>query len=399
MSRLFKISGVVLLLAIAGFFILGPGIAERGMNMVDGEPLPEITDEARALHASLTIVDLHSDTLMWARDPAERANRGHMDLPRLIDGNVALQVFSSVTKSPAGQNFDRNSADARDNITLLSIGQLQPVRTWFSLTERSLWHAGKMATMAEENPDALRMIRGHQDVDAVIGRRGGTGRPVGAIFSVEGLHNLEGDAANLQRLYDAGMRMAGLTHFFDNELAGSMHGEAKGGLTRFGREIVREMERMGIIVDIAHCSHRCVAEVLGMARRPVVSSHGGVQATCGTNRNLTDEEIRGVAATGGIIAIGYFDGAVCDTSPAAIVAAMRHVRELVGADYIALGSDFDGSVTTRFDTGQLVHITQALLTDGWSEEDIRKAMGLNALRVIQRGIIPVTQPPSEPPRP
>ncbi|KLE34385.1 dipeptidase [Aurantiacibacter luteus] len=388
MRRALKWLGVALLMAVAGFFVLGPGIAERSMNKVEGAPLPEVSDEARALHASLVIVDLHSDSLLWGRNPLERAGRGQMDLPRLIDGNVALQVFSSVTQSPAGLNFERNSADARDNITLLAVGQLQPPRTWTSLAERSLYHAHKLERAAEEAPDALHLVRAPADIDAVLAERDATGRPVGALFSAEGLHNLEGDAANLQRLYDAGLRMAGLVHFFDNEVAGSMHGVAKGGLTAFGRQIVPRMEDMGVIVDIAHCSHRCVAEVLAMARRPVVSSHGGVQATCATNRNLTDDEIRGVAATGGVIGIGYFDGAVCDTSPAAIVAAMRHVRDLVGADHVALGSDFDGSVTTAFDTSQLVQVTQALLDDGWSEGDIRKAMGLNALRVLREGIKP-----------
>ena len=347
-----------------------------------------MSEEARALHASLTIVDLHSDTLMWARDPLERAGRGHMDLPRLIDGNVALQVFSSVTKSPAGLNFERNPADARDNMTLMAIGQLQPYPTWGSLFERSRWHASRLQRAANEAPDALRAIRTPGDIDTLIGERNITGRPIGGLFSVEGLHNLEGREENLQRLYDDGMRMAGITHFFDNELAGSMHGIEKGGLTPFGREMVARMEDMGVIVDIAHCSHECVSEVLAMARRPVVSSHGGVQATCATNRNLTDEEIRGVAATGGVIGVGYFDSAVCGTSPAAIVAAMRHVRDLVGIDHVAVGSDFDGSVTTPFDTAGLNHVTQALIDDGWSEEDIRKAMGLNALRLIREGIMP-----------
>ena len=388
-GRILKGLALLLVVALAGFFILGPGITERGMNVVRDDPLPEITEEARALHATLTIVDLHSDTLMWKRDPIERAGRGQMDLPRLIDGNVALQVFSSVSKSPAGQNFDNNSADARDNITLLSIGQLQPPRTWFSIAERSLWHAGRLDRAAADAPDAMRAIRSPADLDALLAERDATGRPVGGLFSVEGLHNLEGDAANLQRLYDAGMRMAGLVHFFDNEVAGSMHGIEKGGLTDFGRGIVSDMERMGIIVDIAHCSHECVAEVLASARRPVVSSHGGVQATCGINRNLTDEEIRGVAATGGVIGVGYFEGAVCDTSPAAIVAAMRHIADLVGVEHVALGSDFDGSVETGFDTSQLVQVTQGLLDGGFSESEIRAIMGLNALRVIRAGIAPM----------
>lgn len=389
MARALKWLGGLVLMALIGFFAFGPAIFERRVNVVDGAPLTRVSDEARSLHATLTIVDLHSDTLLFARDPVERANRGHMDLPRLIEGNVALQVFSSVTKSPAGLNFDRNSADARDNVTLLAIGQLQPVRTWTSLTERSLYHAERLEQAVKDAPDALVAIRTPADIDALLAARNSTGRPVGGLFSAEGLHSLEGDIANLQRLYDAGLRMGGLVHFFDNELAGSMHGIEKGGLTDFGREVVGEMERRGIIVDIAHCSHRCVAEVLAMARRPVVSSHGGVQATCETNRNLTDEEIRGIAATGGVIGVGYFEGAVCDISPASIVAAMRHIRDLVGIDAVALGSDFDGTVTTRFDTSQLVQITQALLDDGWSEGDIRKAMGLNAVRVLRAGIAPL----------
>ena len=134
-----------------------------------------------------------------------------------------------------------------------------------------------------------------------------------------------------------------------------------------------------------------------MARRPVVSSHGGVQATCDVNRNLSDEEIRGVAATGGVIAIGYWEGAVCDTSPAAIARAMTHVRDLVGVEHIALGSDYDGAVTVRFDTAGLVHVTQALIDAGFSEEEIRAVMGENALRVLRAGLLPLAELPAEEP--
>lgn len=380
---------VALALIAAAFFALAPGMVERDLNRIDGGPLPEVSAEALALHETLTIVDLHSDTLLWQRDMLERADRGHMDLPRMVDGNVALQVFSSVTKSPAGLNYERNSATARDNITLLAFAQLQPVPTWTSLLERTLFHAEKLDRAVEETRDQLFQIHGPEDLQGLLNWRAGGRSSVGAMLSVEGLHNLEGDLANLDRLHDAGVRMAGLTHFFDNELAGSMHGEAKGGLTPFGRQVVSEMEQRGMIVDIAHCSHQCVAEVLAMARRPVVSSHGGVQATCDANRNLSDDEIRGVAATGGLVAIGYWDGAVCDTSPASIARAMAHVRDLVGIRHLALGSDFDGSVTTRFDTGGLVQVTQALMQAGFTEEEIRAAMGGNALRVLGEGIRPM----------
>ncbi len=196
-------------------------------------------------------------------------------------------------------------------------------------------------------------------------------------------------------LYDAGFRMAGLVHFFDNEIAGSMHGEEKGGLTPFGRDIVQRMEEKGMIVDIAHLSKAATAELLAMVKRPVVSSHGGVQATCDVNRNLTDDEIRGLAASGGVIGVGYWDGAVCGTAPEDIVRAMKHIRDLAGIEHVALGSDYDGTIEARFDTSGLVHITQALMDADFTEDEIRAIMGENAIRVINQGLIPMADLPAE----
>lgn len=381
--------GALALLALAAvaFFALAPGIVERGMNRIDGKPLIAVSDEARALHETLTIVDLHSDTLLWDRDLLDRAERGHEDVPRMIDGNLALQVFSSVTKTPKGQNYEANSAES-DNITALAIAQLQPIRTWTSLLERSLYHGEKLDEAVAEADGRLMKIAQPGDIAALIARRDGASVPVGALLSIEGLQNLEGDLANLDRLHAAGFRMAGLTHFFDNDLAGSMHGLEKGGLTEKGRAAIRRMEELGMIVDVAHCSHACVADILAMARRPVVSSHGGVQATCKVNRNLSDAEIRGVARTGGVIGIGFWDAAVCGTSPRDTARAMKHVRDLVGIEHVALGSDYDGATTVRFDASQLVQVTQALLDEGFTHEEVRAAMGGNALRVLRAGIEP-----------
>jgi len=382
---------IVVVVALAAIIL--PGRVERSQNQIDGKPLLAISDKARALHTTLNIVDLHADTLLWKRNLLDRADRGHIDLPRLRQGNAALQLFSSVTKSPHGLNYDRNSAEEADDITRLVIAQLQPVRTWRSLFERSLWHAAKLDRAVAGSGGELRKVGRPEDLDVLLAARARTGaKPVGAMLTVEGLHDLEGKAENLNRLYAAGFRMAGLTHFFDNELAGSMHGHSKAGLTTFGRQIVRAMEQKGMIVDIAHCSHQCVADVLAMARRPVVSSHGGVQATCKVNRNLTDDEIRGVARTGGVIGIGYWDAAVCDISPHSIARAIRYVRDLVGIQYVALGSDFDGSTTTRFDVSQLVQVTQALLDEGFTPDEVRAVMGGNALRVIRAGLVPMPAP-------
>ncbi|MEY3834571.1 MAG: hypothetical protein RLZZ130_2049 [Pseudomonadota bacterium] len=374
--------------AAVGFFGFLPGYVEDSMNAVDGQPLIKVSDEAKALHKTLNIVDLHSDTLMWNRDLGKPADRGHMDLPRLQEGNVALQLFSSVTKTPKGQNYDGNGADT-DNITLLTFAQLQPVKTWRSLVERSLYHASKRDHAVTGSDGKLQAVDKAQQLDALLAARQKDRSTVGAMLTIEGLHNLEGKAENLDRLYDAGFRMAGFTHFFDNELGGSMHGLKKGGLTPFGRDVLRRMEAKGMIVDIAHLSHAGVAEVLAMAKRPVVSSHGGVQATCKVNRNLTDDEVRGVAKTGGIIGIGYWEGAICSTDPRAAAKAMKHVRDLVGIQHVALGSDYDGATTVRFDTSQLAQVTQALMDEGFTPDEIRAVMGENALRVIRAGLVPM----------
>ncbi|MES2753064.1 MAG: dipeptidase [Pseudomonadota bacterium] len=378
--------GAILIVAIAAFFILAPGIVERGQNKVVSVPL-KISPRAAALHARLVVADMHADTLLWQRSLLDRSARGQVDLPRLQAGNVALQVFSSVTKTPKGQNYDANGADS-DNITLLAVAQLQPVRTWHSLLERSLWHATKLDRAAAASSGQLRVIRTAGELDRLLADRTRGRKVVGAMLSVEGLQDIEGDIAKLDRLYAAGFRMAGFTHFFDNEVAGSMHGLAKRGLTPLGVRVLRRMEAIGMIVDIAHASHPAVADLLRRARRPVVSSHGGVQATCQVNRNLTDAEIKGVAATGGVVGIGYWDAAICSTAPAAVAAAIAHLRNLVGIDHVGLGSDFDGAVTTGFDTAQLAAVTQALLDRGFSDADVGKVMGGNVLRVLRAGIVP-----------
>jgi microsomal dipeptidase-like Zn-dependent dipeptidase len=325
--------------------------------------------------------------LLWKRNLGAESSIGQVDLPRLEAGNVALQIFSSVTKTPKGQNYEHNSGDT-DNITLFAVAQLQPVRTWNSLLQRSLWHAEKLRRAEASSDGRLRIVRSGADLDRLLADRAAGKRVTGGLLSVEGLQNLEGNIANLGVLYGAGFRMAGLAHFFDNDVAGSMHGMVKGGLTSLGRQVVPAMEARGMIVDLAHASPATFAEVLAIAKRPVVVSHGGVKATCNTTRNLSDDQLRALAANGGIIGIGYWDGAVCEPTPANTARAIKHVRDLIGIDHVALGSDFDGTVTTGFDTGQLAAVTQALIDAGLSDTDIAAVMGGNAVRLLRQGLPP-----------
>ncbi|WP_439534630.1 dipeptidase [Polymorphobacter sp.] len=377
----------LVLVAAAAFLALAPGIAERNMNGIAGAGTWPVSPAARALHARLTIVDLHADTLMWQRDVARPSTRGHVDLPRLQAGNVAIQVFSSVTKTPKNQNYEANSGDT-DNITLLAVAQLQPRRTWDSLLERSLWHAQKLDRAVRASDGMLWKLTSTADIDRLLAERDAGRLVTGAILSTEGAHNLEGRLENVARLHVAGFRMMGLVHFFDNEVGGSMHGMGKGGLTVFGRRVVAEMERRGIIVDLAHASRQTLADVLAVARRPVVVSHGGVKATCDTPRNLDDDQLRALAANGGMVGIGYWDAAVCKPTPDAVARAIVHAVRVMGIDHVGLGSDFDGAVTTGFDAAHIDAVTAALLRAGLGEAEIGKVMGGNALRLLRAGLVP-----------
>lgn len=379
-------AGVMAGVAAIGFFGLAPGIVERSMNKWTGA-VWLVSPQAKGMHGRLTVIDLHADTLMWRRDLLSETKQGHIDLKRLQTGNVALQIFSSVTKTPRGQNYEANGADT-DNITPLVIGQMQPVRTWFSLLERSLWHAEKLKRAEDRAEGLLRIIRTPDDLAKLLADRAAAVPVTGALLSTEGAQNLEGDIANLDKLHDAGFRMIGLVHFFDNDVGGSMHGLKKGGLTPLGRQVVEEAEARGMIIDLAHSSAATFADVMKIATRPVVVSHGGVKATCNTPRNLSDEQLLMLKANGGMIGIGYWDAAVCAPTPAATAKAILHVIKVAGVDHVGLGSDYDGGTTVGFTTDHLEAVTQALMDAGLSEADIAKVMGDNAARLLAAGLAP-----------
>jgi len=373
--------------AVAAVFALLPGYLEKNINKVQPHEPYGVSAEAQENHKHLIVADLHSDTLLWARDPLERASRGHVDVPRLVDGNVAIQVFAAVTKVPPHLNYDRNTGE-RDQITQLVMLQRWPVATWSSLYQRALYIAGRLDRAAAAAPDKLHVIRDQADLDMVLKARASGRQMVGGLLATEGLHPLEGDLANIQHLYDAGYRMMGLLHFFDNELGGSLHGVSHGGLTDFGKQAVGELERLGIIVDLAHSSPAVVDDVLAMAAKPVIVSHTGVKGTCDSARNLDDARMKRIAATGGLIGIGYWDGAVCDPSPASIVKAIRYAVDLVGAEHVALGSDYDGGTTVAFDTSEIAVLTGEMRKAGFSEEEIAGVMGGNVVRLLRRMLPP-----------
>lgn len=382
MNRLLLAIAALLILVVVAAFAVGPGYLERSFNQVIPHEPYEISEPARALHADLVIADLHADTLLWRRDPLARAERGHVDVPRLVDGNVAVQVFAAVTKVPQGLNYEENTADS-DQITPAAILQRWPVRTWRSLFERARYQAGRLDAAAAAAPDAIRVIRTRGDLDAVLAARASGSSVVGGLLATEGLHPLEGDLENIVRLQALGYRMMGLHHFFDNELGGSLHGQSQAGLTEFGRAVVAELERRGILIDVAHSSAAVVEDVLALTDAPIVVSHTGVKGTCDSPRNLPDQLMQRIAATGGVIGIGYWDGAVCDPSPASVVKALRYAIDLLGVEHVALGSDYDGATTVTFDTSELAVLPEEMLRAGFREAEIRAVMGGNVIRLLR----------------
>lgn len=384
------VTGVLVLagLAAAGFFMLAPGIVEQGQNkVVPHDPWP-VSAEAQALHDHLIIGDWHADPLLWDRDLTRRSDRGQMDLPRLQQGNVAVQVFTTVTKSPSGLNYEKNAANARDDVTLLSFAQLRPLKSWFDLTERALAQAAALHRAEEKAPEMLKIIRTRSDLADLLAARAAGAKTMGGILGAEGGHALSGDLANLNRLYDAGFRLIGLTHFFDNELGASLHGEAgeTQGLTDFGRAVVQEMVEKHMIIDLAHTSPAMAREVLAMVDQPVVVSHTGIYSQCATQRNFPDDLMREITAKDGLIGIGYWAEVVCDPTPKGIAGSIVAAIRLVGEDHVSLGSDFDGAVETTFDTSELAALTQALMDQGLGEATIGKVMGGNMVRFLQRAL-------------
>lgn len=211
----------------------------------------------------------------------------------MIEANMALQAFTIVSKTPKNMNFEHND-DKTDNITTLMLATGRPPATWFSLKERALQQCKELYNFSNASQGRLRVITNQKELTTYIKDRKNNKNKTAGYLGVEGMQVLEGDISNEQVMYDAGIRMMAPTHFFDNKLGGSAHGMKKGGLTDFGAEIIKEMERLHMIVDLAHASPALTSDIIKIATRPLLVSHIGVKGTCDNIRNLSDVHIKGV---------------------------------------------------------------------------------------------------------
>ena len=359
------------------------GRTERRHCVTTQPPPYGASERARALHRTLQVVDLHADSLLWGRDLLRRSGQGQVDIPRLVEGNVALQVFAASTKSPRHLNIERND-DQSDDITLLAIAGGWPPATWRSLLARALHMAARADAMARRSDGRFTLIRSKADLDRYLARRAGDPAITAGLLAIEGAHALDDDPANVEVVADAGFRMMSPAHFFDNAFGGSAHGIEKGGLTRAGREMIRRMEARGMVLDLSHTSGPSIDDALAMSWRPVLVSHTGVRGTCDNARNLTDAQLRGVAATGGLVGIGFWPTACGGDDAAAIARSIRYAVDVAGIEHVGLGSDFDGAPMPAAisDVAGLPRLLDALREDGFTSDEVQRIAWGNWRRVL-----------------
>ncbi len=377
---------ILLIFLIISALSLLPAMLDKSMNPVSDHLPFEVSVKAKEIHETLIIGDWHADSALWNRDLTKAYDYGHADIPRLQQGNVALQMFTTVTKSPSGQNYDSNETGASDNITALAIVQRWPIKTWSSLFERAVYQAEKIKDFAQRDPQNLMLIESQSDLSKFLERRIDNPKLIGGLIGTEGSHALDGNLNNVENLYNKGFRMMSLQHFFDNKLGGSLHGISGGGLTEFGEDAINEMLRLDIIIDVSHSSENVVKDVLEISDQPIVVSHTGFNGYCESPRNISDSLMQKISESGGLIGVGFWDGAICDNTPKSVAKAIVYGIQLVGSDHVSLGSDFDGTITPGFDTSELVAITHELLEMNTSDSDIRKVMGGNMLRFLQQNL-------------
>lgn len=397
-SRALFAALVLTILTLAACRMLERAAEEIG-NPVATPPPYRVDAATQALHARLYVADMHADTLLAGRDPRQAADYGHLDLPRMQQGGVRLQVFSIVTNMPLCLGFEQCAREP-NLVALLAAAQGWPMRTWVSDRARALRQAEKLRDAVAASAGALVWLRDRDDLTAWLAVAP-PDRAIGAVLAVEGAQAIGDDVAGVDALADAGVRVLGLAHYFDNAVAGSAHGRVSGGITAFGRQVLQRAVARGMIIDLAHAAPRAIGDFLDeFGDAPFIVSHGGLRSVCDTPRNLSDEQVRRIVRANGLIGVGAWSIVLCVPADAP---ASAYVEQMVatiqravlladrehpgrGDEYVGLGSDFDGWVRVGFDAGGWPLLTEGLLHAGLSEPEIARIMGGNACRLLLRGL-------------
>jgi membrane dipeptidase len=369
---------------------------------------PKLWERALRLHRAAIVVDTHSDTTTRMLDEhfdiGPRAKDGHMDLPRMAEGGLDAQFFSIYVD----KDYVAKGGSARRALDMID-----------ALDRQLALHADRME-LATTAADVRRIVK-----------RG----KVAALMGIEGGHAIENSLGALRMFFKLGVRYMTLTHTNTNDWAdsaGTIDDEPAtlrrwGGLNDLGRQVVAEMNRLGMLVDVSHVSDETFADVIEVTKAPVIASHSSCRALCDHPRNMTDDMLRALAENGGVVMINFYDtfldqrrvdeirrlrperravAARFPDDPAArdkaldefdrahplpvtplkvLIDHIDHAVKVAGVEHVGLGADLDGGITTPDgfrDIRDLPEITYALLERGYSDADIRKILGENILRVM-----------------
>ncbi|MFC1728919.1 M20/M25/M40 family metallo-hydrolase [candidate division KSB1 bacterium] len=360
------ISAEALGLAAEYHYDIITNIANSEENLLD--PIHHIT----FVHKDATVVDLHCDTVMRLAEGADlsRDNEtGHIDIPKLKRGAVDLQVFACYNAPPQDE-MQKNTA----------------AKKVFGMIDR-------INLLVSEYPDDLALVTSYEDLRG----ENSTGR-AGILIGIEGGYAIENDISLLRSFYRSGVRLMTLTHWTRTDWADASGDEEAlfGGLTEFGEQVVEEMNELGMVIDVSHVHDETFRDVIRVTKDPVVASHSCCRALSDHFRNMSDEMLRALAENGGMIGINYYPeflsagsgGGTPRVDVKTVVDHIDHVVEVTGSyDHVGLGSDFDGITSTPAgleDTGKILNITQELFNRGYTEENIRKVLGGNFVRILRQ---------------
>lgn len=357
---------------------------------------------ARKLSAEAIGIDSHIDTiqrvLIGGVDLTQRSSTGHVDFPRLREGGMKAPFFALwCPVYYKGAEAVRRTLDLRD----------------------------AMQSVLDAHPDQIEMATTAADIERIV-----KAKKIAAFLAIEGGHQIDDDLAVLRMYYRMGIRAMTLTHFRNNNWADSSTDTPKhNGLTPFGKDVVREMNRLGMLVDVSHVSDKTFYDAIATSSKPVILSHSSCRALSDVPRNVTDDMLKALAKNGGVIGINFGEGFVNPKDAAAlraavagastapdligkplddyaaaeyrrdigtshkafatiddVVAHIDHVKKIAGIDSVGIGSDFDGITSPPQgleDVSKMPALVAALLKHGYSDGDIKKILGENYLRVIR----------------
>jgi len=341
-----------------------------------------LTPAAMALHRDLRVADLHCDAVLWTRNLTRRSNWGHLDFPRMLEGNCAVQHFLTVTEFPRRIDGD-NLTDVSDRLTMLGIIEQWPLAAVTDQAARALYLGGKLKRYCASTGGAVRFVETAAELSRALDDRRADPNVRAALLGLESSLGTKYSLDNIRRLYTAGYRSSQLCHFTDTPFAAAATGMSKGGLTPLGRDAVALMNELGMIVDLAHAAPRVIEDVLAYTKRAPFFSHTGAGVMSSDPKCQPDELLRAVVDRGGVVGLCFVADYVGGSRLDDVARSLDHLFRVLGPNGIALGSGFD-SFTIPIAVDQLPYLTQALLSSGLDGAAIKAIMGENAIRFLLR---------------